>query len=187
MFVTECLHNRCLNCQPCVQFIFSPRCESDMILSVMTFKKKFFTYQGSLCAIQHTYICVCLSQTVRLMSFLNFLLFKEACVPCRTPIIVSLSLTIRSTYFHFFLLQGSLYAVWHTYNCVCITDSQTDIFLKFFTFQGSLCAIQNTYYCVSITDNQSNIFPFFSFCNEACMLYGIPTTMCVSQTFRLTF
>ena len=37
MFVTECLHNKCLNCQPCVQFIFSPRCESDMILSVMTF------------------------------------------------------------------------------------------------------------------------------------------------------
>ena len=28
--------NKCLNCQPCVQFIFSPRCESDMILSVMT-------------------------------------------------------------------------------------------------------------------------------------------------------
>ena len=25
-----------LNCQPCVQFIFSPGCESDMILSVMT-------------------------------------------------------------------------------------------------------------------------------------------------------
>ena len=37
MFVTECLHNKCLNCQPCVQFIFSPRCELDMILSVMTF------------------------------------------------------------------------------------------------------------------------------------------------------
>ena len=36
MFVTECLHNKCLNCQPCVQFIFSPGCESDMILSVMT-------------------------------------------------------------------------------------------------------------------------------------------------------
>ena len=29
--------NKCLNCQPCVQFIFSPRCESDMILSVMTY------------------------------------------------------------------------------------------------------------------------------------------------------
>ena len=28
--------NKCLNRQPCVQFIFSPRCESDMILSVMT-------------------------------------------------------------------------------------------------------------------------------------------------------
>ena len=39
MFVTECLHNKCLNCQPCVQFIFSPRCESDMILSVMTVLK----------------------------------------------------------------------------------------------------------------------------------------------------
>ena len=25
-----------LNCQPCIQFIFSPGCESDMILSVMT-------------------------------------------------------------------------------------------------------------------------------------------------------
>ena len=36
MFVTECFHNKCLNCQPCVQFIFSPGCESDMILSVMT-------------------------------------------------------------------------------------------------------------------------------------------------------
>ena len=36
MFVTECYHNKCLNCQPCVQFIFSPRSESDMILSVMT-------------------------------------------------------------------------------------------------------------------------------------------------------
>ena len=36
MFVTECFHNKCLNCQPCVQFILSPRCESDMILSVMT-------------------------------------------------------------------------------------------------------------------------------------------------------
>ena len=36
MLVTECLHNKCLNCQPCVQFIFSPGCESDMILSVMT-------------------------------------------------------------------------------------------------------------------------------------------------------
>ena len=36
MFVTECFHNKCLNCQPCVQFIFSPRCGSDMILSVMT-------------------------------------------------------------------------------------------------------------------------------------------------------
>ena len=40
MFVTECLHNKCLNCQPCVQFIFSPRCESDMILSVMTHIRK---------------------------------------------------------------------------------------------------------------------------------------------------
>ena len=39
MFVTECFHNKCLNCQPCVQFIFSPRCESDMILSVMTLGK----------------------------------------------------------------------------------------------------------------------------------------------------
>ena len=29
--------NKCLNCQPCIQFIFSPRCESDMILSVMTY------------------------------------------------------------------------------------------------------------------------------------------------------
>ena len=38
MFVTECLHNKCLNCQPCVQFIFSPGCESDMILSVMTLR-----------------------------------------------------------------------------------------------------------------------------------------------------
>ena len=36
MFVTECFHNKCLNCQPCVQFIFSPGCESNMILSVMT-------------------------------------------------------------------------------------------------------------------------------------------------------
>ena len=36
MFVTECFHNKCLNCQACVQFIFSPGCESDMILSVMT-------------------------------------------------------------------------------------------------------------------------------------------------------
>ena len=36
MFVTECFYNKCLNCQPCVQFIFSPGCESDMILSVMT-------------------------------------------------------------------------------------------------------------------------------------------------------
>ena len=36
MFVTECFHNKCLNCQPCVRFIFSPGCESDMILSVMT-------------------------------------------------------------------------------------------------------------------------------------------------------
>ena len=36
MFVTECFHNKCLNCQPCVQFIFSPGCELDMILSVMT-------------------------------------------------------------------------------------------------------------------------------------------------------
>ena len=36
MLVTECLHNKCLNCQPCVQFIFSPGCELDMILSVMT-------------------------------------------------------------------------------------------------------------------------------------------------------
>ena len=36
MFVTECFHNKCLNCQPCVQFILSPGCESDMILSVMT-------------------------------------------------------------------------------------------------------------------------------------------------------
>ena len=39
MFVTECFHNKCLNCQPCVQFIFSPGCESDMILSVMTINK----------------------------------------------------------------------------------------------------------------------------------------------------
>ena len=37
MFVTECFHNKCLNCQPCVQFILSPDCESDMILSVMTY------------------------------------------------------------------------------------------------------------------------------------------------------
>ena len=36
MFVTECFHNKCLNCQPYIQFIFSPGCESDMILSVMT-------------------------------------------------------------------------------------------------------------------------------------------------------
>ena len=36
MFMTECFHNKCLNCQPCVQFIFSPGCELDMILSVMT-------------------------------------------------------------------------------------------------------------------------------------------------------
>ena len=42
MFVTECFHNKCLNCQPCVQFILSPRCESDMILSVMTIRKKLF-------------------------------------------------------------------------------------------------------------------------------------------------
>ena len=39
MFVTECFHNKCLNCQPCVQFIFSPGCESDMILSVMTLSR----------------------------------------------------------------------------------------------------------------------------------------------------
>ena len=41
MFVTECFHNKCLNCQPCVQFIFSPGCEWDMILSVMTSAKNF--------------------------------------------------------------------------------------------------------------------------------------------------
>ena len=41
MLVTEGLHNKCLNGQPCVQFIFSPRCESDMILSVMTILYKY--------------------------------------------------------------------------------------------------------------------------------------------------
>ena len=44
MFVTECYHNKCLNCQPCVQFIFSPRSESDMILSVMTQTYFFFNF-----------------------------------------------------------------------------------------------------------------------------------------------
>ena len=45
MFVTECFHNKCLNCQPCVQFIFSPRCESDMILSVMTILFMFLFFK----------------------------------------------------------------------------------------------------------------------------------------------
>ena len=35
--------NKCLNCQPCVQFIFSPRCESDMILSVMTILRRVWS------------------------------------------------------------------------------------------------------------------------------------------------
>ena len=49
MFVTECFHNKCLNCQPCVQFIFSPGSESDMMLSVMTFSCSIiFVLVGSL-------------------------------------------------------------------------------------------------------------------------------------------
>ena len=86
---------------------------------------KFFTYQGRLSAIQHTYICVSITDSQTDIFFLNFLLLKEACVLYGKHIIVYQSLTIRSMVFLkiCFLSRKPVCHMAYLHMCVFITDS----------------------------------------------------------------